>query len=107
MTKKEHSHLALLRVELGDELTAAFYHVVAIDGVEHLLTLLAVDHQAELLEDTQVVGDGWLGHRKGVHDIADRHLSLHQHLQNPLPGLVSQGLAELYTIGWHSSPPNR
>lgn len=66
----------MLRVELGNKLPAAFNHVVAVDGVEHLLALLAAGHQAELLKDAQVVGDGRLGHSKGIDDVANGHLPL-------------------------------
>jgi len=107
MAKKEGSHLAhLLRVELSDQPTATFNHVIAIDGVEYLFALLAAGHQAELLEDAQVMGDGRLGHRKSVHDVADAHFSTQEHLQDPLTGFISQGFAELYTINGHSSSPN-
>jgi len=107
VAKKQGSHLAyLLRVELGHELAATFDYVVALEGVEHLLTLFAAGHQAELLEDAQVVGDGRLGHSKGVHDVTDTHFPIQQHHQNPLPGIVGQGSAKRYAINGHGSLPN-
>lgn len=55
--KKRRSLAYILSVELGTERATTLDHIIAIDGVEHLLTLVAVSHQAELLEDFQVVGN--------------------------------------------------
>ena len=69
MAKKEWSHLAhFLHVEPGGEPAAALDDIVAIDGVEYLLALLTARHQAELLEDIQMVGDGRLhSHTRRFH----------------------------------------
>lgn len=44
------------------------------------------------------MGDGWLGHIKGFHNVADTLFSLQQHHQDLLPGVVGQGFAKLEAI---------
>jgi hypothetical protein len=100
-TKKEQLYACLLRVELGDELAAALDHVVTVDGVEYLLTLFAAGHKTKLLENIQMVGDGWLRHVENVHNVTDALFFLRQYHQDTLPGVVSQSLAELYAIDRH------
>ena len=104
--QKKRSNLAdLACIELGEELATALDHLIAVDGVKHLLALLAAGHQAEPLENVQVVGDSRLGHIEGGHDITDAHLPLLQHLQYLLPGIVGQSLAKVHTVNHYRSLP--
>jgi hypothetical protein len=92
-----------LCIEFCHEHTAAFHKVVAVDIVEYQLALLATGNQLELLEDTQVVGDGRLGHIEGFHDIADALFPIEQYHQDLLASIVGQGPAKLDTVDSHTS----
>ena len=56
------------RVELGAHLAQP----VLVDAVDAPRAGALVKNQAGVLEDLQVLGDGWAGHGQGVGELADR-----------------------------------
>jgi hypothetical protein len=94
----------LIGIELGHEHAAALHKVIVVDVVKHEFALLATGDQLELLEDAEVVRNGWLGHVESIHDVTDALFPVQQHHQDLLASIVGQGFAKLDTIDHHVSP---
>jgi len=85
-----------LVTKFGHQHPATLDDVLLVDGIVDLPALFAAAHQAQVLEDAQVMGDGGLRHGKGFHYVTDAHLALKQHLQDGLARFIGQSLAEGY-----------
>ena len=64
-------------------------------GIEYRLAFPPVRHQLHLLQHTELVGNGGLGHVQGLRQIADTHLAAEQDAQDADPRKISEYLVKI------------
>ena len=60
--------------------------------IKYRFSFPAALHQAALLQDPKLVGNGALGHVQKLRDVADAHLGFEEHIEDFDPGGIAKNL---------------